>query len=119
MQAAPKKDLFPPLTKDQLQIISQKMNGTEVVSYKYAISIKPSDLRTLDGSQWLNDEIINFFGEMIMERALNNQEFYPKIHVFSTFFYEKLKGGYAGVRRWTKKFDIFGKDYIIIPIHMV
>ena len=95
------------------------MNGTEVVSYKYAISIKPADLRTLQGSQWLNDEIINFYGAMIMERAAENQDLYPKIYVFNTFFYEKLKGGYAGVRRWSKKFDIFENDLIIIPIHMV
>jgi Ulp1 family protease len=85
----------------------------------HAISIKPADLRTLHGSQWLNDEIINFYGAMVMENAAENQELYPKIHVFTTFFYEKLKGGFAGVRRWSKNVNVFEKDFTIIPIHMV
>jgi sentrin-specific protease 1 len=79
------------------------MSSNQNIVTKYAITIKPSDIRTLHGSSWLNDEIINFYGELIMTRANENTELYPKIHVFNTFFYEKLKGGYQGVRRWSKK----------------
>jgi sentrin-specific protease 1 len=96
-----------------------KMMGTEVVGQKISLTITSADLRTLTGRQWLNDELINFYGAMIMERAAENQDMYPKIYVFSTFFYEKLKGGYGGVRRWSKKFDVFENDLIIIPVHMV
>ena len=96
-----------------------KMMGTEVVVKNFSMTISAKDFSRFSGRQWLNDEIINFYGAMVMERAIKNQELYPKIHVFTTYFYEKLKGGYAGVRRWTKNFDIFEKDFIIIPIHMV
>ena len=65
-----------------------------------------------------------------------------QIHVFNSFFYKKLnhhqKGyvcvyscvavklidhvsssdlGYESVRKWTSKFDIFKKKYIIVPIN--
>lgn len=65
-----------------------------------------------------------------------------QIHVFNSFFYKKLnhhqKGyvyvcccvavklidhvsntdlGYESVRKWTSKFDIFQKKYIIVPIN--
>jgi sentrin-specific protease 1 len=54
-----------------------------------------------------------------MDRAKKYPENYPKIHVFNTFFFHMLETkGYKGVRRWTKKFDIFEKDYIIIPVHL-
>ena len=54
-----------------------------------------------------------------MERANNEPDRYPKVHVFNTFFYPALSSrGYQGVRRWSKKFDVFAKDYIIIPVHL-
>ncbi|MCO5588157.1 hypothetical protein L7F22_042112 [Adiantum nelumboides] len=41
------------------------------------------------------------------------------VHVFNTFFFEKLsKQGYAGVRQWTRKVDIFTKDLILLPINI-
>lgn len=41
------------------------------------------------------------------------------VHVFNSFFYEKLsKGGYSGVRQWTRKVDIFTKDKVLIPINV-
>ena len=39
-----------------------------------------------------------------MARANALPDRYPKIFIFNTFFYEKIKNaGYAGVRRWSKK----------------
>jgi sentrin-specific protease 1 len=71
---------------------------------KYSLAIQKKDLRTLQGSSWLNDEVINFYAELIMDRAKKNPEKYPKVHVFNTFFYHLLQTkGYAGVRRWSKK----------------
>jgi Ulp1 family protease len=110
---------FTPVTKEQRLEIMGKMMGTEVVVKNFSMTISAKDFSRFSGRQWLNDEIINFYGAMIMERAAENQDLYPKIHVFTTYFYEKLQGGYAGVRRWSKKFDVFEKDFIIIPIHMV
>ena len=39
--------------------------------------------------------------------------------MMSSFFYPKLcSAGYSGVRRWTKKVDVFAHNIILIPIHL-
>jgi len=87
----------------------------------------PSRLQ-LDPSQWLNDEIINFYGAMILARSDDCKENVAQgvngkkllnVHYFSTFFWTKLKEGYDKSRlaKWTKKFDIFSKDVVLIPIN--
>jgi Ulp1 family protease len=46
-----------------------------------------------------------------------------QIHVFSSFFFKKLDAGrgrgcdYNSVKKWTSKFDLFSKKFIIIPIN--
>jgi sentrin-specific protease 1 len=59
----------------------------------------------------LNDEIINFYGAMILTRSESNRDPTAKrkmldVHYFSTFFWPKLKNeGYEQGRlaKWTKK----------------
>ncbi|ORZ11035.1 hypothetical protein BCR41DRAFT_357393 [Lobosporangium transversale] len=88
---------FPPLAKDDEQRVA------EALADGY-------DIQTLRPGQWLNDEVINFYGNLIMARSKESTEL-PKVHVFSTFFYKTLsENGYEKVRRWTKKkpFDFHG-----------
>ncbi|KAG8220076.1 cysteine proteinase [Butyriboletus roseoflavus] len=86
------------------------------------------DLSRLLPCQWLNDELINFYGAMILERSeackknpgANGRRKPLNVHYFNTFFWSKLHGeGYERARlaKWTKKFDIFSKDVILIPIN--
>ncbi|KAG0263783.1 SUMO1 sentrin specific peptidase 1 [Actinomortierella ambigua] len=83
----------------------------------FNVTITKNDIRTLRPGEWLNDEVINFYGNLIMARS-NASSALPKVHVFSTFFYKTLsENGYDKVRRWTKKTNIFAKDYLLIPIH--
>lgn len=80
------------------------------------MNITRHDLGTLDGLNWLNDEVINFYMELIKERS-EIAKHLPKVHVMNTFFLGKLlSSGYAGVRRWTRKVDIFSYDIIPIPV---
>ncbi|THH26655.1 hypothetical protein EUX98_g7530 [Antrodiella citrinella] len=89
--------------------------------------VSDTDLTRLHPSQWLNDEIINFYGAMIMKRATENKENAGKkgkkllnVHYFSSFFWSKLKTvGYEKGRlaKWTKAFDIFEKDVVLIPVN--
>jgi sentrin-specific protease 1 len=90
--------------------------------------VRDQDIARLEPCQWLNDEIINFYGQLILEKAskaLASKENMQagkalKVHYFSSFFWEKYsKSGYVGGRlaRWTKKIDIFSFDVIIIPIN--
>ena len=41
----------------------------EVLSSGYRIHVKRKDMSTLQPSQWLNDEIINFYCSMIADRS--------------------------------------------------
>ena len=69
----------------------------------------------------MNDEVINFYIELILKRAVSNPEKHFKIHIFNTFFYPLLeKKGYSGVSNITKKakIDIFSFDIVIIPVHL-
>ena len=54
---------------------------------------------------------------LLMERG--EQENKPKVYAFNTFFYPKItSGGQAAVKRWTRRIDVFAKDYILIPVHL-
>lgn len=82
------------------------------------MNITRSDLNTLDGLNWLNDEVINFYMELIKCRS-EEVDHLPKVHVMNTFFIGKLlQMGHSGVRRWTRKVDIFSCDIIPVPIHV-
>ncbi|EKM52098.1 uncharacterized protein PHACADRAFT_101438, partial [Phanerochaete carnosa HHB-10118-sp] len=94
-----------------------------IISKGVREQVSDKDLRRLHPGQWLNDEIINFYGEMIMCRAEeskeNRGEGLLNVHYFSTFFWTKLKEGYEESRlaRWTKQITLFSKDIILIPIN--
>lgn len=78
--------------------------------------ITRGDIITLQPQTWLNDEVVNAYFHIIVERSRKTG---PKIHAFNTFFYPKLmKTGHASVRRWTKKVDLFTIDIILIPVHL-
>ncbi|KXS19360.1 cysteine proteinase [Gonapodya prolifera JEL478] len=85
----------------------------------FNIPIKRSDIATLCDGQWLNDEVINFYFNLLMQRQTDFPETHAKVHCFNTFFYSKLrKDGYGSIKRWTRKVDIFAVDYILIPVHL-
>lgn len=84
-------------------------------TYKVAReNVTNDDLCRLKPRQWLNDEIINFYGALILARSEgckenpgNGRGTKPlNVHYFSTFFWSKLRTeGYDKGRlaKWTKK----------------
>lgn len=82
------------------------------VNYKRHV-LTMDDLTTLYGQNWLNDQVMNMYGDLVMDSVPE------KVHFFNSFFYDKLRTkGYDGVKRWTKNVDIFQKDLLLIPIHL-
>jgi len=92
--------------------------GREQVTFK--------DIQRLLPGQWLNDEIINFYGQLIVDCCENleaqkenidlaatdpnSKARSPlRIHYFSTFFWPKLQQGYvkSNLKKWTKKVHSF------------
>lgn len=95
----------------------QRSSGTAMVrgfrvNYKRHL-LTMDDLSTLYGQNWLNDQVMNMYGDLVMDSVPE------KVHFFNSFFYDKLRTkGYDGVNRWTKNVDIFQKDLLLIPIHL-
>ncbi|PSN41014.1 hypothetical protein C0J52_16055 [Blattella germanica] len=112
---------LPMLTRDMQKVIDNALipePRSEKLVEAFGMTITRRDMRTLSGLNWLNDEVINFYMELLKERG--KLENYPSVYCFNSFFYTKLVtgGGHSSVRRWTRKVDIFSYDLIIIPIHL-
>ncbi|KAJ9101474.1 hypothetical protein QFC19_005125 [Naganishia cerealis] len=108
----------PVLTPEQVKEVSQQLANPSFKSKCDLEEVSTRDLQTLGPKNWLNDEVINFYGAMLMDRA--KKEGKRKVHFFNSFFFSKMaKDGYEKSRigRWTKKIDIFAKDIIIFPIN--
>lgn len=89
----------------------------EILSSKFNLNIFRHDMLTLSGHNWLNDQIINFYMCLLVERGKRAE--WPSVYAMNTFFYPKLKkSGYVSLRRWTRQVDLFMYDIIAIPIHL-
>lgn len=86
------------------------------MSSAFKLRITRGDIQTLKNYHWLNDEVINFYMNLLVERS--KKQGYPALHALSTFFYPKLKsGGYQAVKRWTKGVNLFDQELVLVPIH--
>uniref|UniRef100_A0A8C7XZR3 SUMO specific peptidase 1 n=1 Tax=Oryzias sinensis TaxID=183150 RepID=A0A8C7XZR3_9TELE len=114
------KPEFPELTESMEAEVSRALKGGnphEILSEGFGLSLTRKDLQTLSNLNWLNDEVINFYMNLLVERSKDPS--LPSVNTFNTFFYPKLcSNGYYAVRRWTKKMDIFAKDILLVPIHL-
>jgi len=131
---------FRPLSKDEEFRIDEQMKRPmmTLIRMEYNIPMKVQDLTCLAPGVWLNDEVMNYWLNMIRERSIERIQSptYPEKHqcqvvCMQTFFWTKLynKGGYnyKGVRRWTKTSKLKGKcghsvifslDALLFPVHV-
>ncbi|XP_037921415.1 ubiquitin-like-specific protease 1 [Hermetia illucens] len=110
-------------TEEQESKINSALNDIsqdKVLISKFHLNITRRDITTLSEGKWLNDNIINFYVNLITERSSQeNPEDTPKVYASNTFFMTRLlQMGYKPVRRWTRKIDIFSYDIILIPMHV-
>lgn len=98
----------------------------EVLVRRFRIEISRADIRTLRDRGWLNDNIIDFYGQLLQQRSdaangadsASSSSKFPRIHVFTTHFYTKLAAsGYAGVERWLAKTNLLDKELLLVPVH--
>ncbi|KAM3457530.1 hypothetical protein MY3296_000962 [Beauveria thailandica] len=86
-------------------------------------SVEKEDILKLDEGEFLNDNLINFYLRYLQTNiGRDHPEFVNRVHIMSTFFFEKLtsrKGGinYDGVKSWTSKLDLFSYDYVVVPVN--
>ncbi|KAI9190286.1 hypothetical protein H9P43_001719 [Blastocladiella emersonii ATCC 22665] len=129
LSTGPVRDTFSPtkalfkLTADQERQLAEYLRRTkrgvpadvtvQNLASKYAIQRK--EILRLVTDDWLNDEIINAFLEIVQRRLPANAP--SPAWVFNTFFYSNIeKHGYAKVHRWLPRPSA---EYrlIVIPIN--
>jgi Ulp1 family protease len=100
----------------------------EVVAIKFNIPVTRKVSFRLNDREWLNDELINFWMELLNQ---NNQKqvasgVIPRQSVyFNSFFFFNLaqQGGYnyESVKRWTGKvgLNIFECERVFVPVNMM
>ena len=85
------------------------------------ISITKGDMRRLDPPMYLNDTLIDFKIQHMLQSEFSSKR--SLVHCFQSFFYTRLtderniEEGYKNVATWTKAVDIFEKDMIILPVN--
>merc|ERR1719361_1985093 len=103
------------------------------------VSISTEDYYCLEDESFLNDTTIDFPFKWLQFSILSTKD-RDRTHIFSTYFYKRLTlrpkkqknklhpieddpkysaadKRYERVKRWTKKVNIFDKDFIVIPIN--
>lgn len=88
---------------------------------RFGLQITRTEAQLLSWRQprWLNDNIINFYLELIVDRSRTNPGL-PSIYAMNTFFvHQFIQFGYPAVKSWTRRLkpDIFTYDMILVPIH--
>ncbi|KAM9321990.1 sentrin-specific protease 5-like isoform 1-T2 [Pholidichthys leucotaenia] len=103
--------IFSEVTRCRTMIIQKAAPSFLVVYKKHTLTLE--DLLTLAVQNWLNDQVMNMYGELIMESSNH------KVHFLNSFFHRQLMTkGYDGVKRWTKQVDLFSKSLLLVPIHL-
>lgn len=108
------------------KLIHPSMYNTIIEKNKYDIDITYGKLICLNPGKWLNDEVINYYMQMLSDenKRLNKND--PKSLYLNSFFLTKLlekRNGemtytYENVKRWTKNHNIFEMDKIYIPLNI-
>nr|CAD7586025.1 unnamed protein product [Timema genevievae] len=97
------------------------------------IQINSEDYACLKADAYVNDVILDFYLNYLYLNVLSEED-RERTHIFSTFFYRRLttnreasqgpdsllppaKRRHNRVFKWTKKVNIFEKDFIIIPVN--
>ncbi|KAL1214239.1 putative ubiquitin-like-specific protease 2B [Cardamine amara subsp. amara] len=93
-----------------------------------AVSICRRDVELLQPETFVNDTIIDFYINYLKNQIQVEEK--HRFHFFNSFFFRKLadldkdpssiadgKAAFLRVRKWTRKVDMFGKDYIFVPVN--
>ncbi|KAK1441437.1 hypothetical protein QVD17_07326 [Tagetes erecta] len=93
-----------------------------------AVSISKRDFDLLQPDTFVNDTIIDFYIKYLKNKVKPDEK--RRLHFFNSFFFRKLadpdkdppdasKGGvaYQRVKKWTRKVNLFEKDYVFIPVN--
>ncbi|ONH90694.1 hypothetical protein PRUPE_8G069500 [Prunus persica] len=93
-----------------------------------AVCISKRDLQLLQPATFINDTIVDFYIQYLKSKIQPEEK--HRFHFFNSFFFRKLadldkdqpgacegKEAFQRVLKWTRKVNVFKKDYIFIPVN--
>ncbi|PQP96062.1 putative ubiquitin-like-specific protease 2B isoform X1 [Prunus yedoensis var. nudiflora] len=93
-----------------------------------AVCISKRDLQLLQPATFINDTIVDFYIQYLKSKIQPEEK--HRFHFFNSFFFRKLadldkdqpvacegKEAFQRVLKWTRKVNVFEKDYIFIPVN--
>jgi sentrin-specific protease 1 len=87
------------------------MKKVPIIISKFGMELKDNDIETLNVGRCLNDSIINFYMQILKEKAKMS------LFIFSSYFYTVLTlKGYEGVKKY--KPEWLDSDQLLFPIHV-
>lgn len=93
-----------------------------------AVSLTKRDVDLLQPETFINDTIIDFYVKYLKNKLQPEES--HRFHFFNSFFFRKLadmdkdpskasdgRAAFLRVRKWTRKVNLFEKDYIFVPVN--
>ena len=88
------------------------------------------DYKTLQIGTFLNDTIIDFYLKHLQYTKMSETD-KDRVHIFTTFWFSRLTSKPSPIearkeplqrrhdkgKRWTRKVNIFEKDFVVVPIN--
>ncbi|KAM7365866.1 hypothetical protein PAMP_016759 [Pampus punctatissimus] len=116
-----------------LQQLPSRLIQYPAAPCKGRITVTNEDLACLNGGEFLNDVIIDFYLKFLFLEGVGGAVA-ERSHVFSSFFYKQLSRRRAAgeddapsvpdrhmrhqrVKTWTRHVDIFTKDFLFVPVN--
>lgn len=126
-RARPRYMMLSSEEQDEADTILNGPGGPDIVACRNNIEISGDKIQCLQDKEWLNDEVINYYMDLLNElnSKIGGSRLVPNTYLWNSFFWLKLsddgKGyNYKSVQRWTsrKKIDIFSFDRMIVPMNV-
>lgn len=111
---------LPPDYKQRLKAIIQSAETPNEIVLITKIPIGMPELGRLADGQWLNDQIVDAYLQLISERN-SKKAIYPRVMNFSCFHYLKVKDGrYADIKNYTQRVgkNPFEHDLLFFPVSL-
>jgi len=121
----PPQSSHPPFT---MMMHQQVVSALTDVGFKKrsleGFDITRHDLCSLTGLRWLNDQVIQVYLSLVVERSkcpTFKELQMPKVLAMSTFIYQNImrkSRGHAAVASWTSNINLFENDLVLFPMHI-
>lgn len=107
------KSNFSSEVESKIESVLSVQDMSSIVIEKFRIEITRRDIEFLQGTNWLNDSLIDFYLELIQEK-------YPSVFCFDIFFLQSLQIANSqpfDLRRRSTPSNLLMNNLILVPVH--